>query len=679
MCEVFTTLQSLPTISPSTTSASTATIPQKRSLSPLPGLTDILSTASTTTTTSLLNTQSRDITSPSISDNSPLPYKIRCTNTSNGISNTATNVNDVISNTSTALPPLNPSFDSIESEATSLLAHRLSDFSTQSNTTASHAQLLCSLSSVLSHRSHDTIDNNNNNSSRSNSANTSSILDTLPSLCSTSTVADSNVNSPIESDHSPSHRSHSHSHSHSHHHQSSPLFELRQLALQLPTQQNSLIKDTSKYVSQSGASTPLSTVEQLAFPQVKNTDSALCAQSPSDNPNGVTVKPVPLAQITLSTRKVFKFRTFSLNLEISNSLIEAHNLTDDDILKAGINAKCYTESGSFLYSCHCNPRKKIIEVGISNKLSFRPQPTGHGTKIYTFDACKTNCSSSRDHHKSNLVIVIDTLPGTKLVTSPSFAVQAREKQHRPSNTPKAKTPEQNTQPTTTTTVTTTTTTATTASLQQQQQNNNQAVKKPMCIVSTPPPMQTIPASQLFISNNNTNTNQSSNQNSVSVPTSMNSPLSNNQFYNPATIASTSVTTSGPLTTTTTISSTGAPLTNSGNFTSPSITSVVTNGDENLSKVSLVILSTALSSEDSDKLLRDLRGKIQQIKGFQQYKYSILPGEIIIFAFFASESQHHEAVSMTKNYLMNMPQTMNVFNTDLIASRQISINAICSSW
>lgn len=106
---------------------------------------------------------------------------------------------------------------------------------------------------------------------------------------------------------------------------------------------------------------------------------------------------------------------------------------------------------------------------------------------------------------------------------------------------------------------------------------------------------------------------------------------------------------------------------------------MTNGDETLSKVSLVILSTTLSSDDSDRLLRDLRGKVQQIKGFQQYKYSILPGEVIIFAFFANESQHHEAVSLTKSYLANAPQAVNVYNTDLIAAGQVSINAICSSW
>ncbi|KAH3767419.1 hypothetical protein Pelo_734 [Pelomyxa schiedti] len=145
----------------------------------------------------------------------------------------------------------------------------------------------------------------------------------------------------------------------------------------------------------------------------------------------VPVQPLPLAQITLSTPKIFKFRTFSLFLELNSAYVKKNKLTEDDILKAGIAAKCYKESApdQELVSCSiCSSKKRIIELAISNKAVFGPKRSTYGTETYTFDVCKTNCSSSRDHHKSHLLIVIDGLPGLGAISSMPFIVQAREKQ-----------------------------------------------------------------------------------------------------------------------------------------------------------------------------------------------------------------------------------------------------------
>lgn len=145
----------------------------------------------------------------------------------------------------------------------------------------------------------------------------------------------------------------------------------------------------------------------------------------------IAVQALPLAQIAISTYKIFKFRVFAVSLELSEAYIQKNHLTDDEILKAGLGAKCYREGdfGTPLLACpSCCPNKRIIELGVSSKQAFAPRKTSYGTRVYTFDTCKTNCSSSRDHHKSNLVIAIDTLPDAGIVASLPFVIQAREKQ-----------------------------------------------------------------------------------------------------------------------------------------------------------------------------------------------------------------------------------------------------------
>eukprot|EP01107_Rhizomastix_libera_P008997 TRINITY_DN2471_c0_g1_i1.p1 TRINITY_DN2471_c0_g1~~TRINITY_DN2471_c0_g1_i1.p1 ORF type:complete len:408 (-),score=110.53 TRINITY_DN2471_c0_g1_i1:83-1306(-) len=139
---------------------------------------------------------------------------------------------------------------------------------------------------------------------------------------------------------------------------------------------------------------------------------------------------VPVGQITLSTHKVFKFRTFTLWLELNSAYVRQHGLTEEDIINAGVNAKCFKESQpdqELLYCSHCCPSKKIIEIASTTKAALGPRKNTNGTEIYTFDACRTHCSSSRDHHKSHFLIVIDGLPNCGSITSMPFSVQAREK------------------------------------------------------------------------------------------------------------------------------------------------------------------------------------------------------------------------------------------------------------
>lgn len=84
-------------------------------------------------------------------------------------------------------------------------------------------------------------------------------------------------------------------------------------------------------------------------------------------------------------------------------------------------------------------KRRIIETGISSKEAFGPELQAglfllenlgnfiDGSEVYNFDMCKSNCSSSRDHHKSRIVVVFDELPNTKPIFSLPFVLLARDK------------------------------------------------------------------------------------------------------------------------------------------------------------------------------------------------------------------------------------------------------------
>eukprot|EP00727_Mastigamoeba_balamuthi_P010137 m51a1_g5746 putative protein tyrosine kinase (1072) ;mRNA; f:1170442-1177724 len=144
---------------------------------------------------------------------------------------------------------------------------------------------------------------------------------------------------------------------------------------------------------------------------------------------------------TLSTSRVLKFRHFSLCLEMG--AVFARRFSEFEVMRAGLGAKCRREDDPSrnINSCFCSSGKRIVEVGISTKSSFGPTISADGQKItYTFDACKSNCSSSRDHHKSRLVLVVDDLPGCDPIFTTPFVLQAREKQRTPSSARKQSSP-----------------------------------------------------------------------------------------------------------------------------------------------------------------------------------------------------------------------------------------------
>ena len=375
--------------------------------------------------------------------------------------------------------------------------------------------------------------------------------------------------------------------------------------------------------------------------------------SPTLNGN-IAVQALPLAQIVISTYKIFKFRTFTVNLELSEAYMQKNMLTDDDILKAGLNSKCYKE-GDFstpLLSCQsCCPKKRIIELGVSSKQAFAPKKTTYGTLVYTFDTCKTNCSSSRDHHKSNLVIGIDSLPDAGIVASLPFVIQAREKQQgirRGKNTVSSGTVLPTSVLSHSTIPTGPTPQITTLSPAFTQQLFSQS------LINSNPNISDI--SKLSPNSNLMGPSQSSQPN-VLVPSASTSPLPGSQQEKGL------------------FKFQGIQQ----QFVSSTVTCSSRQKLDDLSKVNVLVLSSTLGSEESDRLLQDMRLYIQKLEGFLQLKYCISANLIIIFSFFETEAQHKTAESLIRNYLKNSDDNKNVYNINLIENGVVSIITVCPSW
>lgn len=79
----------------------------------------------------------------------------------------------------------------------------------------------------------------------------------------------------------------------------------------------------------------------------------------------------------------------------------AARLSEFEVMRAGLGAKCRKEDEptTNVTSCFCTGGKRVIEIGVSSKAVFGPTATPDGLLTYTFDTCRTCCSSSRDHRQ----------------------------------------------------------------------------------------------------------------------------------------------------------------------------------------------------------------------------------------------------------------------------------------
>jgi len=113
-------------------------------------------------------------------------------------------------------------------------------------------------------------------------------------------------------------------------------------------------------------------------------------------------------------------------LTIPKSLRVEHGLDEEKVLKALLDAKCCRSGTSVIAGC---PRCKCQPVVNLVQTAKWPQ-VNESDEVYTC-SIRTRCSSSRDHLKSSLTLVIDGLPLSQFIVSNTFVLLARDKTQAP--------------------------------------------------------------------------------------------------------------------------------------------------------------------------------------------------------------------------------------------------------
>jgi hypothetical protein len=118
-------------------------------------------------------------------------------------------------------------------------------------------------------------------------------------------------------------------------------------------------------------------------------------------------------------------------------IVLSTEIDDDVVLRAGLGAKVRKDSeapGGEDVRCSvcCCDDRIVVSVGVSSREAFGPHVAAGsaGERHYVFDQCKSMCSSSRNHLRSRLVLMVDGLPGIVPLVSPPFNLNSREK-HKP--------------------------------------------------------------------------------------------------------------------------------------------------------------------------------------------------------------------------------------------------------
>ena len=141
-------------------------------------------------------------------------------------------------------------------------------------------------------------------------------------------------------------------------------------------------------------------------------------------------EPAPPAVLTVSAYKLCKFRRYAVTLSVRKDWRAQHGLRDEQLSDALLNAKCCrfgTTVPVGCTKCKCQP---VVTLAAAPTKMPVPNSSDDAYEDYVCNI-RSRCSSSRDHLKSPLVLLIDTLPlPVPLVSSP-FALLARDKSQPP--------------------------------------------------------------------------------------------------------------------------------------------------------------------------------------------------------------------------------------------------------
>ncbi|EDR28416.1 hypothetical protein EDI_120200 [Entamoeba dispar SAW760] len=132
-------------------------------------------------------------------------------------------------------------------------------------------------------------------------------------------------------------------------------------------------------------------------------------------------------QLAISTQTVYRHRNFTTTITLSTSWREYHHLSSQQIIKACFAMTCVKETDrEIIPACSiCHPDRALVEIDHYDELQIGPSTLKDGLEKYSFNCCKSYCSSSRNHQHSRICLCLD-LPGGPFYSTP-FILQARDK------------------------------------------------------------------------------------------------------------------------------------------------------------------------------------------------------------------------------------------------------------
>lgn len=131
--------------------------------------------------------------------------------------------------------------------------------------------------------------------------------------------------------------------------------------------------------------------------------------------------------MTFPTDRLFKFRKYEAVLLVPRQWSHTARLSDSDIVRSLLSAKCRLAKSPMGSSLSC-PRCRADPVVLVSAASRVPPKRDQDTEMDSFEfTLRPRCSSSRDHLKGPLVLVLDDLPLTHPLVGPTFHLMAREK------------------------------------------------------------------------------------------------------------------------------------------------------------------------------------------------------------------------------------------------------------
>ena len=128
--------------------------------------------------------------------------------------------------------------------------------------------------------------------------------------------------------------------------------------------------------------------------------------------------------LELSAARLYRYRTYTVMLSLRRAWRCEHGLTELGVFDALLSARCCLLGTSTVASCARCKCARVVELSATSHAPLYRADTD--VEVY---ACgiQSRCSSSRDHLKSALMLLVDGLPTPAPVLSPPFVLYARDK------------------------------------------------------------------------------------------------------------------------------------------------------------------------------------------------------------------------------------------------------------